>query len=162
TTTDGSARAAGARGQQTSGRGAPRAALHIRPAQDRGSSLPTHASRADRTRPRTRTAAATRGARTRAFSKAEALDRNPPAELSHDVVHGVADRLQVFEIFVLDAEADRSFTELLLERFDQLDERQRIGFEVVGERVALVDARGFDLEDVGQAIADEVEHLLAA
>jgi hypothetical protein len=83
------------------------------------------------------------------------------SEPGEDVVDGVAHCLYVLEIFVLDAEADTALTELLLERLGQLDESQRIGVEIVGERVALVDAGRLDLEDVGQAVTDQLEHLLA-
>ena len=72
-----------------------------------------------------------------------------------DVVDGVAHRLQVLEVLVVDAEPDGALAELLLERLDQLDQGERVGVEVVGERVALVDGRRVDLEDVGQAVADE-------
>ena len=47
--------------------------------------------------------------------------------------------------------------QLLLEGLDQLDERQRIRAEVVDERLALGDRGRVDLEDVGQAIAHDLE-----
>ena len=54
----------------------------------------------------------------------------------------------------------RALADLLLEGLDQLDQGQGVGVEVVGEGVALVDGGGLDLEDVGQAVSDQVEHLL--
>ncbi len=77
------------------------------------------------------------------------------------VVDGVADRLQVLEVLVLDAEPDRALAELLLERLDQLDQRERVGVEVVDERLALGDRRRVDLEDVGEPVADDLEDLVA-
>src|SRR5690606_10216654 len=62
---------------------------------------------------------------------------------------------------VLDPEADAALADLLLEGLGQLDEGERVGLEIVGERVTLADRRGVDLEDVGQSIADQVEDLLA-
>jgi hypothetical protein len=82
------------------------------------------------------------------------------SEPGEDVVDRVAHGLDVLEVFVLDPEADAALPELLFEGFGQLDEGERVGVEVIGERVALLDGGGFDLEDVGQAVADEVEHLL--
>src|ERR671910_282116 len=78
-----------------------------------------------------------------------------------DVVDGVTHRLDVLEVFVLDAEADAALPQVLLERFRQLDQSQRVGIEVVGERVSFVDGGGLDLEDVGQTVTDQVEDLLA-
>ena len=57
---------------------------------------------------------------------------SPTAE-AHDIVDGVAHGAQVGEVFVVDGEADGALAELLLERLDQLDERERVGIEVVGE-----------------------------
>ena len=78
-----------------------------------------------------------------------------------DVVDGVAHGLEVFEVLVLDAEPDGALAELLLERLDQLDQRERVGVEVVDERLALGDGRRLDLEDVGEAVADDLEDLVA-
>ena len=78
-----------------------------------------------------------------------------------DVVDGVADGLQIFEILVLDPEAGDAAAELLLERLDQLDQRQRVGVEVVDERLPLGDPARLDLEDVGEAVADDLEDLVA-
>src|SRR5437762_311258 len=83
-------------------------------------------------------------------------------QASYDVVHGVANRLQIFEVLVVDAKADGPFADLFLERFHELDERQGIGVEVVGERRVLGDRGRVDLEDVGEAVADQLEHFLAA
>ena len=52
--------------------------------------------------------------------------------------------------------------ELLLERLDELDQGERVGVEVVDERLALADRRRLDLEDVGQAVADDLEDLVAS
>ena len=83
------------------------------------------------------------------------------AQLGDDVLDGVADGLEVLEVFVLDAEADAALADLFFEGLHELDERQAVGVEVVGEGVTLVDRRGFDLEDVGQAITDQVDDRLA-
>src|SRR3954471_22064024 len=84
------------------------------------------------------------------------------ADAAEDVVDGIAHRLQVLEVLVVDAEPHGALTDLLLERLDQLDEGERVGFEVVGERVTLVDRRRLDFEDVGEAVTDELEDLLPA
>ena len=55
----------------------------------------------------------------------------------------------------------RALAQLLLEGLDQLDQGQRVGLEVVGERVALVDVARVDLEDVGEPVTDQLEDLLA-
>ena len=60
-----------------------------------------------------------------------------PLQPADDVVDGVADRLQVLEVLVVDAEPDGALAELLLERFDELDQREGVGIEVVGEALAL-------------------------
>src|SRR5262245_5845635 len=82
------------------------------------------------------------------------------SEPGEDVVHRVAHCLDVLEVFVLDAEPHAPFAQLLLERLGQLDEGQRIGVEVVGEGIAFLDGRRLDLEDVGEAVTDQVEDLL--
>ena len=56
---------------------------------------------------------------------------------------------------------DGAVAELLLERLDELDQRQRVGVEVVDERLALGDRRRLDLEDVGEPVADDLEDLVA-
>ena len=58
-------------------------------------------------------------------------------EPADDVVDGVAHRLQVLEVLVVDAEADGALAELLLQRLHQLDEGQAVGLEVVGEALPL-------------------------
>ena len=81
--------------------------------------------------------------------------RGPLLEPSDDVVDGVADGLQVAEVLVVDAEADGALAELLLERLDQLDERERVGVEVVGERRTSSVMRVLvDLEDLREVLAD--------
>jgi hypothetical protein len=84
-----------------------------------------------------------------------------PLEACEYVVDGVAYRLDVLEVFVLDAEAHAALADFFLDGLGQLDERQGVGLEVVGERIALVDRRGVGLEDVGQAVANHLEDLLA-
>ena len=64
--------------------------------------------------------------------------RHPPSrpaapEPGHDVVDGVAHGAQVAEVLVVDAEADGPLAQLVLERLDELDQRERVGAEVVGE-----------------------------
>src|SRR5690606_17363105 len=78
-----------------------------------------------------------------------------------DVVDSVADGLQVFQVLVVDAEVGPPLAQLLLEGLDQLDERQRVGFEVVGEAGALGDGGRLDLQDVRKAVADQLEYLLS-
>ena len=52
-------------------------------------------------------------------------------------------------------EADGALAELLLERLDQLDQRERVGVEVVGEAGVERDRVLVDLEDLGQALPDD-------
>ncbi len=78
-----------------------------------------------------------------------------------DVVDGVTHRLEVFEVLVLDAELGDSIAELLFERLDEFDQRQRVGVEVIDERLALGDGRRLDLEDVGESVTDDLEDLVA-
>src|SRR5579884_3943698 len=83
------------------------------------------------------------------------------SELGNHVVDRVADGLQVLEVLVLDAEADRPLAELLFEGLDQLDEGQGVGVEVLAKGGRLGDGVRLDLEDVGQPVADQLEDLLA-
>ena len=78
-----------------------------------------------------------------------------------DVVDGVADRLEVLEVLVFDAEPDGPFAERLLKRLDEFDQRQRVGVEIVDERLPFADRRRFDLEDVGEAVTHDLEDLVA-
>src|SRR5918993_4508450 len=80
-------------------------------------------------------------------------------EAGADVVDGITDRPEVFEVLVLDAEAAGSLRQLLLDGLDQLDQREGVGLEVVSEGRALADAGGIDLQDVGQPVPDEREDL---
>src|SRR4051794_1749728 len=66
--------------------------------------------------------------------------------LGDHVVDGVPHRLEVLEVLVLDPKADRAFTDFLLDGFDELDEGEGVGFEVVGERLPLGDGARVDLE----------------
>src|SRR5262245_38446354 len=75
-----------------------------------------------------------------------------PSDAVEDVVNRVAHSLDVFEVFVLDAEPHRALAQLFLQRLGQLDQRQRVGFEVVGERLTFADGGGLDFEDVGQTV----------
>ena len=67
------------------------------------------------------------------------IRRSALSQTAVDVVHGVAHGLQVLEILVVEVEPDRALAQLLLERLDQLDQGERVGLEVVGEGIALVD-----------------------
>src|SRR5689334_14060097 len=64
--------------------------------------------------------------------------------LGDHVVDGITHRLEVLEVFVLDAKADRAFTDFLLDGLDELDEGERVGFEVVGERLTFGDGARVD------------------
>ena len=77
------------------------------------------------------------------------------------VVDRVADGLEILEILIIDSEVGDPVRESLLEGFDELDQRERVGFEVIDERLALTDGGGIDLEDVGEAVADDLEDLVA-
>src|SRR5437764_10588710 len=61
------------------------------------------------------------------------------AEAGDHVIDGVANSLQVFEVLVVDAEADRAFAQLLLQGLHQLDQGERVGVEILGERGSLGD-----------------------
>src|SRR5258708_6786712 len=80
-------------------------------------------------------------------------------ELGDHVVDGVTDGLEILQVLVLDPEPDRPLPQLLLEALDQLDEGQRIGVEVLGERGPLADGAGIDLQDVCELVADHLEDL---
>src|SRR5918997_1972014 len=80
-------------------------------------------------------------------------------EAGADVIDGVTDRPEVLEVLVLDAEAAGPLRHVLLDGLDQLDQRQGVGLEVVGEGRPLADRGGVDLQDVGQPVPDEREDL---
>src|SRR5215218_5120646 len=61
-------------------------------------------------------------------------------EAGADVVDGVADRPEVLEVLVLDAEAAGPLRQLLFDGLDQLDQREGVGLQVVGEGRPLADA----------------------
>src|ERR1700733_7108945 len=82
-------------------------------------------------------------------------------EFGVDVVNCVPDRAQVLEVLVIDAEAHRSFAQLLFQGFDQLNQGQRIGIEVLHEGSALGDRRRVRLEDVRQLVPDQLEDPVA-
>ena len=54
-----------------------------------------------------------------------------------------------------------TLAQLLLERLDQLDQRERVGVEVVDERLPLADRGRVDLQDVGEVRAHDLEHAVA-
>jgi hypothetical protein len=83
-----------------------------------------------------------------------------PSESEHDVVDRFPHRREVAEVLVVDREPHGPLPELLLERLDQLDERERVGVEVVRERGVQRDAGVVDLEDLRQVRADHPEHLV--
>src|ERR1700729_4095191 len=82
-------------------------------------------------------------------------------ELGVGVVNCIPDRAQVLEVLVVDAETHRSFAQLLFQGFDQLNQGQRVGVEVLHEGSALGDRRRVRLEDVGQLVPDQLEDPVA-
>src|SRR5213082_729794 len=80
-------------------------------------------------------------------------------ELGDYVVDGVTNGLELLQVLVLDPEADRPLPQLLLQTLDQLDQGERVGVEVLGERRSLADGAGIDLQDVGELVADHLEDL---
>src|SRR6056297_1249532 len=96
------------------------------------------------------------------FARAEPIAGSVRRGAFVDVVDRVPDGLEVLEVLVLDAEADRAVAQLLLERFDEFDQRERVGVEVVDERLPLGDGRRLDLEDVGEPVTDDLEDLLTS
>src|SRR5213079_3146757 len=82
-------------------------------------------------------------------------------ELGDHVVDRVAHGLEILQVLVLDPKADRPLPQLLLQALDQLDQGQRVGVEVLGERRSLADGGGIDLQDVGELVADHLEDLAA-
>src|SRR5438270_8943501 len=86
-------------------------------------------------------------------------DSSGGLELGDHVVDGVTDGLEILQVLVLDPEPHRPLPQLLLETLDQLDEGERVGVEVLGERGALADGGGVDLQDVGELVADYLEDL---
>src|SRR5687767_13767877 len=109
---------------------------------------------------RARSSSSSKRRRRRSLSASSSGARDSGLEPTDDVIDGVADRLQVLEVLVLDPEADGSLAQLLLDGLDQLDQGQGVGLEVIGERLALGDPCGIDLQDVGQAVTDQLEDLL--
>ena len=77
-----------------------------------------------------------------------------------DVVHGVAHGLQVFEVLVFDTKSVHTVTERFFERLDEFDQRERVGFKVIGEGLAFADCVGFDLENVRQCVTDDFENFV--
>src|ERR1039458_3221212 len=70
-------------------------------------------------------------------SEAAATCRSARLQSHLDVVDGVAHRLQVLEVLVVDPEPDRALAQLLFERLDQLDQREGVRVQVLGERRVL-------------------------
>jgi hypothetical protein len=77
------------------------------------------------------------------------------------VVDRVADGLEVFEVLVIDPEVGDPARERLLEGLDEFNQGKGVSFEVVDEGLALTDSGGIDLKNVGEAVADDLEDLVA-
>jgi hypothetical protein len=88
-------------------------------------------------------------------------EQEPLLQPRDDVVDGVPDGLQVGEVLVVDVKADGPLAQLLFERFNELDEGEGVGIEVVDERITFMDGGWLDLEDVGEAVTDQLEHAIA-
>ena len=73
-------------------------------------------------------------------------------ELRCHVVDRVSHGPQIFEVVVVDPEPCHAVSQLPFDGLDELDERQRVGVQVVGERRGLVDGGGVDLEDLRQLV----------
>src|SRR5580693_3024449 len=56
---------------------------------------------------------------------------SPRLELGVDVVNGVTDGSQVFEVFIVNAEPDGPLPQLFFQALDQLDQSQRVGIKVL-------------------------------
>src|SRR5262249_48856607 len=81
-------------------------------------------------------------------------------EPGDDVVDRLLHRVEVPEVLVVDAESDRALAQLLLQRLDELDERKRVGFEVLGEVGLDLEAALVDLEDLPQPLAQDAVPLV--
>ncbi len=81
------------------------------------------------------------------------------AQLRDDVVDGVSHGAEILEVFVVDTETRCPFGEFFLEALDEFDQREGVGVEIIGERVTLIDARGLDLENVGELVSHDRENL---
>lgn len=77
------------------------------------------------------------------------------------VVDRVADGFQILEVLIVDAKVRDPVREGFLEGLNEFDQGEGVGFEVVNERLTLADGRRVDLEDVGEAVADDLKDLVA-
>jgi hypothetical protein len=68
------------------------------------------------------------------------------AQLCHDVVNGIADGLEIGQVFVFDAKANTALTQFLFEGLNQLNKGQAVGIEIIGEGIAFVDGGGLGLD----------------
>src|ERR1700677_5199751 len=76
-----------------------------------------------------------------ASAAAPSAPGSPRLELGVDVVNGVSDGAEIFKVFIIDAEPHGPLPQLFFEPLDQLDQRQRVGVEVLHERRPLGDRR---------------------
>src|ERR1039458_4809914 len=86
---------------------------------------------------------------------------SPRLELGVDVVNGVSDGSEVFKVFVIDAEPHGPLSQLFFQSLDKLDQRQRVGVEVLYERRPFGDRRRIRLQNVGQLVPDQSKHAVA-
>ena len=84
------------------------------------------------------------------------------AQLGNDILDGIAHCAEVFKIFIFDTETDRALGELLFDCFHKLDQGQRVGIEVIGERITLVNTRRLDLKDLRETILHQGDDLITA
>jgi len=77
----------------------------------------------------------------------------------HDGVDGVLHGLQLGELLVVEGEPLEGRGELLLQRVDQLDERDRVRAEVLDERLLLGDGGRVGLEDLREVRSDRPRHV---
>ena len=78
-----------------------------------------------------------------------------------DEIDRITNRLQIGEVFVLDPESDGALAEFFLEGVDEFDQGERIGTEVILERLTFGDRVGIEFEDVDQQITNDDEDLSA-
>ena len=87
--------------------------------------------------------------------------RQESAQLGDHVVDRIANGAEVLEVFVFDPEARGALGELLFDRFDQLDQGERVSIEILCEGIAFVDLGRLDLQDLRQAVLDECHDIVA-
>ena len=78
-----------------------------------------------------------------------------------DVVNSVADRLEILKVLVFDSEPVGAIRQLLLNRLDEFDQRQRVGVEVIDKRLPLANRRWIDLQNVGESVTNDLEDLVS-